>query len=125
MMKTSHSLLSTLAVFLSVGVCAAMAQQPATPPAPVSQKPAHRQRAPKPDKPFELHALTPEFWKLFDKKATLETMGTGFGFTEGPVWDPAGFLWVSDESKNEIVKLYAGRPHREYGLACGSRRQHL
>ena len=33
-------------------------------------------------------------------------MGTGFGFTEGPVWDPAGFLWVSDESKNEIDKLY-------------------
>jgi gluconolactonase len=50
--------------------------------------------------------MTPEFWKLFDKDAKLETMGTGFAFTEGPVWDPAGFLWVSDERKNKIVKLY-------------------
>lgn len=107
MMKTSRSLLSTFAVFLGVCVCAAIAQQPATPSAPVSQKPAHRRGATKTDKSFELHALTPEFWTLFDKKATLETMGTGFGFTEGPVWDPAGFLWVSDESKNKIVKLYA------------------
>lgn len=33
-------------------------------------------------------------------------MGTGFDFTEGPVWDPANFLWVSDEKGNRIVKLY-------------------
>jgi gluconolactonase len=51
--------------------------------------------------------MTPEFWKLFDKDTKLETMGTGFAFTEGPVWDPAGFLWVSDERNNKIVKLYA------------------
>src|SRR5665213_1775765 len=100
-MKSSRSLLSTLVMFLSVGVCAAMAQHPATAPAPGSQKPAHSRTA-----AFELHALTPEFWELFDKDATLTTMGTGFGFTEGPVWDPAGFLWVSDESKNRIDKLY-------------------
>src|SRR5665213_4331644 len=106
MMKTSRFILSTLAVFLSVGVCAAMAQQPAAPLAPASGMPAVPRKATPPVKPFELHALTPEFWKLFDKKAKLETMGTGFGFTEGPVWDPAGFLWVSDESKNSIVKLY-------------------
>ena len=81
----------------------AVAQQPVTPAVPVSQGPADQQKAPK---PFELHALTPEFWELFDKNATLTTMGTGFGFTEGPVWDPAGFLWVSDESKNRIDKLY-------------------
>ncbi|HEX4022137.1 MAG TPA: SMP-30/gluconolactonase/LRE family protein [Acidobacteriaceae bacterium] len=106
MMRFSRSLFFTLAVFLSVYVCAAMAQQPAVPSAPASQTPAPRRRAPRADKPFELHALTPEFWKLFDKKAKLETMGTGFGFTEGPVWDPAGFLWVSDELNNRIVKLY-------------------
>jgi gluconolactonase len=107
MMKISRSFLAALTTFLIACVGAAMAQQPATPPAPASQQPAGHPRGPRPDKPFELHALTPEFWKVFDKKAKLETMGTGFGFTEGPVWDPSGFLWVSDESKNEIDRLYA------------------
>jgi gluconolactonase len=65
-----------------------------------AQEPRH------PDKPFQLIALTPEFWTIFDHDAKLQTMATNFGFTEGPVWDPAGFLWVSDESKNQIVKLY-------------------
>jgi gluconolactonase len=63
-------------------------------------------RAPVPDKPFQLLALKPEFWKVFRKDVKLETMGTGFSFTEGPVWDPADFLWVSDEKGNQIDKLY-------------------
>lgn len=58
------------------------------------------------DRPFELHALAPEFWTVFDHNAQLSTVAAGFGFTEGPVWDPAGFLWVSDESANRIVKVY-------------------
>jgi gluconolactonase len=33
-------------------------------------------------------------------------VGTGFGFTEGPMWDPAGFLYVSDETLNKIYRLY-------------------
>jgi gluconolactonase len=103
-MRVSRCLLSAFAVLLSVCSGAVMAQQP--PAAPATQKPAPPPHAPRPDQPFELQALTPEFWKLFDKDAKLQTMGTGFGFTEGPVWDPAGFLWVSDESKNRIVKLY-------------------
>src|SRR4051794_2109074 len=36
---------------------------------------------------FELQALTPEFWGLFDRKAQLTKLASGFGFTEGPVWD--------------------------------------
>jgi gluconolactonase len=103
MMKISRSLLAALAVFLTICVCAAVAQQSPAPSAPAPQTPTGHHR---PDKPFELQALTPEFWKVFDKQAKLVTMGTGFGFTEGPVWDPAGFLWVSDESKNQIDKLY-------------------
>jgi gluconolactonase len=103
MMNASRSFLSALAVFVVVGGCTAVAQQPATPAVLVPHGPANQQKA---QRPFELHALTPEFWDLFDKNATLTTMGTGFGFTEGPVWDLAGFLWVSDESKNQIDKLY-------------------
>ncbi len=106
-MRVSRYLISAFAVLLFVCVGTVMAQQPDNPPAPVSPRPARPRRAPQPDKPFELHALTPEFWKLFDKNAKLETMGAGFGFTEGPVWDPAGFLWVSDESTNKIFKVYA------------------
>jgi gluconolactonase len=33
-------------------------------------------------------------------------VGAGFGFTEGPVWDPAGFLYVSDETINKIYRLH-------------------
>jgi gluconolactonase len=106
MMKLSGGRLAMLAVFLTSCVCAATAQQPATTQTPGAQSPAGGHKTRRPDKPFELHALTPEFWEVFDKNAKLETMGTGFGFTEGPVWDPAGFLWVSDESKNRIDKLY-------------------
>ncbi|HEV2114340.1 MAG TPA: SMP-30/gluconolactonase/LRE family protein [Terriglobales bacterium] len=56
---------------------------------------------------FELEANSPRFWKLIGHDAKLNVMGTGFGFTEGPVWDDAGrFLYVSDEVKNKIYKLY-------------------
>ncbi len=54
---------------------------------------------------FGLKAETDAFWKLIPKAAKLETVARGFGFTEGPVWDPAGFLYVSDEETNKIFKL--------------------
>src|ERR1700686_4251960 len=55
---------------------------------------------------FQLQALSPRFWSLVDPDAKLAVMGTGFGFTEGPVWDEAGFLYVSDETINKIYGLY-------------------
>ena len=55
---------------------------------------------------FRLNAESPRFWKLIDRNATISTLGTGFGFTEGPVWDESGFLYVSDETINKIYKLY-------------------
>ncbi len=55
---------------------------------------------------FELQAQSPKFWNLVDRNATLSKVGTGFGFTEGPVWDEAGFLYVSDETINKIYRLY-------------------
>ncbi len=55
---------------------------------------------------FQLQAKSPQFWKLIDHNAKLRVVGTGFGFTEGPVWDEAGFLYVSDETINKIYRLY-------------------
>lgn len=64
-----------------------------------------RSDADAPQRHFELRAESEEFWKLLDHKAQLTRVGTGFGFTEGPVWDPAGFLYVSDEEQNKIYRL--------------------
>jgi gluconolactonase len=33
-------------------------------------------------------------------------VASGFGFTEGPVWDPAGFVYVSDEEQNKIYRVH-------------------
>ena len=38
----------------------------------------------------------PAFLELVDEDAELERLGTGFTFTEGPLWNPDGFLLFSD-----------------------------
>jgi len=63
------------------------------------------QEAKKPTREFSLHGDKPEFWAIVSKDAKLETVAKGFGFTEGPVWDAAGFLYVSDEEQNKIYKV--------------------
>ncbi len=55
---------------------------------------------------FGLEPLFPKFWDLVDRNAKLETVAKNFGFTEGPMWDPAGFLYVSDETINKIFRVY-------------------
>jgi gluconolactonase len=55
---------------------------------------------------FELQPLSPKFWDLVDHQAKLQTVATGFGFTEGPMWDAAGFLYVSDETINKIFRVH-------------------
>src|SRR5580692_13207968 len=55
---------------------------------------------------FELKAESPGFWELIAQDAKLEKVAGGFGFTEGPVWDPNGFLYVSDEEKNKLSRVY-------------------
>ena len=67
---------------------------------------------PKP-RDFALQAESPDFWKLVDRGTKLTTVATGFGFTEGPVWDDAGFLYVSDETINKIYKLYSDGKKQE------------
>jgi len=55
---------------------------------------------------FALQANSPDFWRLFDKKAKFRKIAGGFGFTEGPVWDKSGFVYVSDETINKIFRVY-------------------
>jgi gluconolactonase len=55
---------------------------------------------------FALTAESDKFWTLLDRDAKLTKVGGGFGFTEGPVWDPKGFLYISDEEQNKIYRLW-------------------
>lgn len=55
---------------------------------------------------FELQPLSPAFWDVIDRNTKLDTVASGFGFTEGPMWDPAGFVYVSDETLNKIFRVY-------------------
>lgn len=67
---------------------------------------------------FELQAKSEQFWKLMDREAKLEKIADGFKFTEGPVWDPRGFLYFSDEAGNRVHRVFPdGR--RELVLEVG------
>jgi gluconolactonase len=77
-----------------------------------------RQQASAPKRQFQLKAESPQFWKLISPDAKLEVMSSGFGFTEGPVWDPAGFLYVSDEELNKIFRVYPDG-HKEILISLG------
>jgi gluconolactonase len=68
---------------------------------------------------FELLAESPQFWSLLDHDAKLATVATDFGFTEGPVWDPAGFLYISDEETNKIFRVYVADGRKEEVVALG------
>lgn len=90
-MKLCRVTVVVLAVFLLAHLCTAQTAKPR----------------------FELQAKEPRFWNLFDHTAQLELVATGFGFTEGPVWDPAGYLYVSDEIKNKIFRVYSDGKQEE------------
>jgi gluconolactonase len=68
----------------------------------------------KPLRKFELKAQSPKFNDLIAPGTKLETIATGFGFTEGPVWDTRGFLYVSDEVTHKIFKLFPDGRHEDY-----------
>ena len=67
---------------------------------------------------FELKAESGKFWELVPKDAKLESVAGGMGFTEGPVWDPAGFVYVSDEVINKIFRIYPDG-HKEELISMG------
>ena len=103
--------LLVLAVFASM-----MAQQPEAAPNPTpGQQPTNgaTNQKRRPELPFELQPLDPAFWELFDKSAQLKVMGDGFGFTEGPVFEPGGTLLLSDEEKNVIYRLHPDGSRQE------------
>lgn len=61
-----------------------------------------------PSRTYALKEESPKFWELLDHDASLTKVAGGFGFTEGPVWDERGFLYVSDEEQNKIFKVFGG-----------------
>jgi gluconolactonase len=66
-----------------------------------------------------LEAVAPGFWNLFDRHVQVTKLAGDFGFTEGPVWDPAGYLWVSDESTNKILKVDTRTGQKQEMIALG------
>jgi gluconolactonase len=86
-MKLGHRILSSLlaAACLSLTLSAQSAQK---------------------DRAFKLEPLSPKFNELIATDAKLQTVASGFGFTEGPMWDEAGFVYVSDETLNKIFRVY-------------------
>jgi gluconolactonase len=73
---------------------------------------------PGPAREFQLQADSPHFWDLVDHNAQLSVVATGFGFTEGPVWDEAGFLYISDETFNKIYRVH-GDGKKEEVISLG------
>jgi gluconolactonase len=85
--KASFAIVIVAVALGAATCCAAFGEEP---PAPV----------------FRLKAESPEFWKLMDRESKLTKVAGDFGFTEGPVWDDSGFLYVSDEEKNKIYRVF-------------------
>jgi gluconolactonase len=48
--------------------------------------------------------LDPAFDAIVPPGATIEKLAGGFGFTEGPVWSPDGYLLFSDPNNNRIYR---------------------
>ncbi len=67
---------------------------------------------------FSIEEKSPAIWDMVERDAKLETVATGFGFTEGPMWDPKGFVYVSDETLNKIFRVFPDG-HREEVIALG------
>lgn len=48
--------------------------------------------------------LDPSIDRIVARDTKIEKLATGFGFTEGPVWSPAGYLLFSDPNNNLIYR---------------------
>ena len=52
--------------------------------------------------------VTPEFDRIVPRAARIEKLAGGFGFAEGPVWMPGGYLLFSDIPHNVIRRWQPG-----------------
>ena len=75
-------------------------------------------RADRPRRVFQLVAETAQFWDVMDRDSQLTLVASGFGFTEGPVWDDRGFLYLSDETLNKIFRVDADG-HKQELISLG------
>ena len=75
--------------------------------------------ADRPRREFQLVAVAPQFWDVMDRAAQLSVVASGFGFTEGPVWDDRGFLYLSDETLNKIFRVSADGGKKEELISLG------
>lgn len=69
----------------------------------------HAQRPLEPlhDRPFRVVRLDPNLDRIVSPRAALDTLGSGFALTEGPVWVPegqGGYLLFSDIPANAIYR---------------------
>ena len=58
-------------------------------------------------------AVENTFETIVEPRAQVEKVASGFQFTEGPVWDPRGFLLFSDIPANTIYKWTPGASEAE------------
>lgn len=54
-----------------------------------------------------VEALSDAMWELLDEEATLEEVGSGFTFTEGPIWNPEGGYLLFSDMPADIRRKYA------------------
>lgn len=80
--------------------------------------PVQKGGAQAPSRQFALKAKSSTFWHVLDRNVQLTKIAGGFGFTEGPVWDQKGFLYVSDEEQNKIFKVF-GDGRKEALISLG------
>ncbi len=67
------------------------------------------------EQPAKVERLSPEIDKLIPKDAKLETLATGYKWTEGPVWvEPGGYLLFAEIPSNRIMKLVPGQKPAEF-----------
>ena len=62
---------------------------------------------------------TREFSEIMDAGAKIEKIGRGFGFTEGPVWHPDGYLIFSDIPADTLFAWTGNAMTRNYRKPSG------
>jgi gluconolactonase len=59
--------------------------------------------------PGAIRAFAPSLRDLVDPRAQIERVATGFGFTEGPLWHPAGNYLLFSDLAGDVVRRWDER----------------